>query len=365
MVGILLVVLALGAAVVSVDHAMRRPSTRGARSSRRIDTLPVGTPSEIVGWTSGWNLVTISTRSGAVLHTLATQVGIFAPGLPDVSVAPDGTVFFDSSAASSFDRGDWTGDQIFSVPINGGPIIRVAAGVDPEVSPDGRRLAYVDSDPQGEAPYLSSSGGISIANVVQGGVTDVRTISPGPAQLNQGLSDLSWSADSQDLSFDLLDGSTDGTTSWTLSPGPGVTSLAAAQQIHVQQPGMSWNGYWGRDRHGTPVGLGVLTRESGSQEVVTIDPSTGRVLARLFSLPGVVCVSLPHPSQSACGADFSNAIAGTSTGQSVLIAGVIPIVGGIPTTSGATAVFRWSVGNHAPVRLTAQVLRATWGPPSG
>jgi hypothetical protein len=201
--------------------------------------------------------------------------------------------------------------------------------------------------------------------VVKGGVTDVRTISPGPAQLNQGLSDLSWSADSRDLSFDLLDGSTDGTTSWTLSPGPGVTSLAAARQIHVQQPGVSWNGYWGTGRQGTPVGLGVLTRESGSQQVVTIDPSTGRVLARLFSLPGVVCVSLPQPSQSACGADFSNAIAGTGTGQSVLIAGVIPIVGGIPTTSGAAAVFRWSVGNHAPVRLTAQVLRATWGPPSG
>jgi hypothetical protein len=150
--GILLVVLALGAAVATDDHPAGRSSTPAARSSRRVDVLPVGTPKEIVGWTSGFRLVTISTRTGVVLHTLATQVGIFAPGLPDVSVAPDGTVFFDSSAASTFDRGDWTGDQIFSVPINGGPITRVAAGVDPEVSPDGRRLAYVDSDPQGEAP---------------------------------------------------------------------------------------------------------------------------------------------------------------------------------------------------------------------
>jgi hypothetical protein len=356
--------LVAGVTTVVVLTSSKRSTVTTNAPHGRSHALPASLPKEVVGWTSGFKLVVVSSQSGAIVRTLASNVSIAEPGIPDVSVAANGTVFFDSDAASSYDNGGSVGDQIFSVPIAGGKITHVAAGIDPQVSPDGRMLAYVASDPQDEAPYLSATGGIAVADLADGTIANVRILGPGPAHLNKGLSDLSWSSDSRHLSFDLLDGSTDVTTSWALAVDPGTTSLASAHQIPITNAGVTWNGYWGMDRRGAPQGLGVLTHQDGSQQIVTLDPATGGIVARLFRVPGVVCVALSGMGPPACSADFSNAITGDAAGENILIAGAIPLVGSTPTTSGRADLYRWSSDGRTLVRLTPQVLRATWGPAS-
>ena len=373
LVGVLVLALLVLAAVTVRASPLASPRTPPhLRSGDKVSpALSSGSPREIVGWTSSFKVDVVSTATGHVVRTLASNVAIFAPGLPNVSVAPGGTVYFESAEPAPSSKAVDTGDQIFSVPITGGPARDIAAGSDPQVSPNGRFLAFISPGPAGqagEAPYLVPPVGIDIATLSSGGtITQVLALSPGPAQLNQGASDLSWSGDSDHLSFDLLTPSTDVTTSWTVAvtgTNSGNSSLAAARQIHLRGAGLTWNGYWGRGRHGTAQGLGVLTSASGRQEVVTINPSTGRVVDRLFAMPADVCTPTIPADANSCSSDFTNEVIGDSTGSSVLVSGAIPFVDGTPTTSGKAFLYRWSVGARAPVRLTAQVLVAAWGPPT-
>lgn len=366
-----LVVAALALAAI-VAHAALFTPAGSSSANRHTGTparprLPSGTPNEIVGWTSDAKLVVLSTATGHIMRTLATNVSILAPGLPNVSVAPDGTVLFESAAPSPSDSDVVdAGDQIFSVPITGGPVRDIATGSDPQVSPNGDFLAFISPDPAGEAgeaPYLVPAVGIDIADLSSGGtVSQVRSLPPGPVQIDQGASDLSWSGDSKDLSFDLLNPSTDMTTSWTI-PVAGNDSLAAARQITLQGTGLTWNGYWGSNRRGAPQGLGVLTSASGHQEVVSINPATGRPVDRLFAIPADICTATAPADSDGCSSDFSNAVIGDRAATSILVGGAIPLVEGAPTTSGKAFLYRWSVGERFAVRLTPQVLVATWGRP--
>jgi hypothetical protein len=252
-----------------------------------------------------------------------------------------------------------------TVPITGGRVSDIAAGSDPQVSPNGQFLAFIAPGPAGqagEAPYLVPPVGIDIATLGPGGVISrVHTLGPGPAQLNEGASDLSWSNDSVQLSFDLLNPTTNVTTSWTVPINGAVTSLASARPISLHQTGLTWNGYWGASRSGTPVGLGVLTLASGGQQIVTIDPETGRVMNRLFSITAAICTAAPNARNAGCSSDFSNEVIGDAAGTSVLVAGATPLIDGSPTTSGRTFLYRWSMGDHAPARVTSQILVASWG----
>ena len=76
-------------------------------------------------------------------------MSIFAPGIPNVSVAPDGIVFFESATPSPQDTNATEGDRIFSVPVNGGPVRNIGSGSDPQVSPNGKLLAFIASEPAG------------------------------------------------------------------------------------------------------------------------------------------------------------------------------------------------------------------------
>lgn len=327
----------------------RRPSATFQQPGTPREIAPA-TPGEIVGWTSSDNLVVMSTKTGAVLRTLATDVDIFAPGIPNVSIAPDGTVFFES-ATPSLGNNESGGDELFSVPISGGPVRDLGPGSDPQVSPDGRALAFISPDPEGgagEAPYLVPPVGINVAALSSGSIGSVRTLAPGPEQLNQGVSDLSWSSDSLHLSFDLLNPATNATTAWTLATGD-ASSLAAATRMPLA-PGLSWNGYWGDAHGGADVGLGVLHASSGADEIVSIDPRSGRTIHRLFRVPGAL-----FP-------DFSKSVIGDSAGSNVLVAGVTPVVGGTPTTSGTTYLYRWKLGYRHPVRVADNVLVVSWAP---
>ncbi len=232
------------------------------------------------------------------------------------------------------------------------------------MSPDGDRLAFVSTDPVGEAPYLVAGVGLSVADLRGSTVTDVHTLEPGPRQLDEGLSDLSWSPDGHALSFSLLDGTSDLTTFWTVALDPAPVTLASAHEIPMVQPGVTWNGYLGHLQHGQAVGLGVRRHADGRVDVVMLNPVTGRILATLFGAPGAICVppTASTPGSRECVADFVNPVIGDTSGRDVLLSGVIPIVDGVPTTSGAADAYRWSVGERHAVRLTPQVLQAAWGP---
>jgi hypothetical protein len=311
-------------------------------------------------------VVVVSTDTGRVVRTLASNVSVLAPGVPIVSVAPDGTVFFESATPSPENTDVDQGDQIFSVAITGGPIRDLGAGSDPEVSPNGKFLAFISPDPaglSGEAPYLVPPVGIDIARLSSGSIGAIRTLAPGPAQINEGASDLSWSSDSQQLSFDLLNPTTNVTTSWTLNTSES-TSLAAATRIPLHASSLRWSGYWGKNRSGSNVGLGVSFTGSGHQEVVTINPSTGHVIERLFSVPAEVCTASPPADSNGCDSLFSNEVVGDSAGVNVLVAGAVPLVEGSPTTSGAVWLYRWKAGDRTSTKVAARIDVASWGPSS-
>ena len=311
----------------------------------------------------------LSTRTGAVLRTLASDVSVFAPGLPAISVTPTGAVVFDSDPIPGVSPPNARGDQIFTVPITGGPIHEVAPGFDPAVSPDGRSVAFVASNGVGEAAYVDTTGGIDIATLDGSAITGVVTLHPDATQVGQGISNLSWSPDSRRLSFDLLQPSTDSSTSWILDQLTSASSLASAVQIPLHPAGLSWNGYMGTASDGREVGIGVLTAPqeqpplAGTQGIVSIDPRSGSVLRRLFALPAAVCTTeqTPH-APSDCNADFSNTFDVDQSGSSVLISGVVPLTTGTVSTSGLTYLYRWTHGSTKPVRVSQGVLVAAWGP---
>ncbi len=242
----------------------------------------------------------------------------------------------------------------------------VAAGFFPQVSPSGRFLAYVASSGVGEAPYMLPSGGIAIATLMGNGISNVETLHPDPVQTGQGASDLSWSPDSDNLSFALLNGSSDATTSWTIALASAEGSLASAHEIPLR-PGVSWSGYWKTAKNADRFGIGVLTSPpvdspstlAGSQAIVTINPSTGKPTKRLFTINGAAICTTSVPSD--CQADFVNPLTVGGVGTSVLVGGAIPLAYGSVSTSGASYLYRWSAGDIQPVRLTPGVLVATWG----
>jgi hypothetical protein len=198
---IVVICVAAAATLVITRHTGNQASTQRSRQSSLRASLPAGTPDEIVAWTSNHHVVVISTRSGAILRTLASDVAVFEPGLPDLSVSPQGEVFFNSAPIAGVSQPGAQGDQIFSVPITGGPLREVGAGFFPQVSPNGRFLAYVASNGVGEAPYMLPSGGITIATLAGDNVSSVQTLHPDARQTGQGASDLSWSPHSDRLSF--------------------------------------------------------------------------------------------------------------------------------------------------------------------
>ena len=360
--------LALVVAVVAFARSQTSDRNTASRTGSSTRIVQVQTPNEIVGWTSNGDLEVISAKTGAVERILASDVDLFAPGLPTLSVSPGGVVFFDSVPIVGISPPDAQGDQIYSVPIVGGPVREVSPGYDPAISPDGRTLAFVASNGVGEAPYQLANGGIELAQLNGSETTGVRTLHPSGTMVGAGFSNLSWSLDSQTLSFDQLDPTSDVTSSWLLSDPNAKSSLASAAEIPLHPKGLAWGGFLGRSAKGEPLGIGVQTAVqdepplASSQKVVSIDPQTGAVVHTLFELPAAICTS-PFPSAPAdCDADFTNALDVDPVSSSVLVSGAIPLQYGQVSTSGLTYLFRWDRGSAKPVRLTSGVLVAAWGP---
>lgn len=368
--GWLAAALCIALLIAFVAVARGQTSNRNTPSRTRPFTriVQVQTPKEIVAWTSDRELEVISTTTGAVERTLASDVALFAPGVPTLSVSPVGVVFFDSVPTVGISPPDAQGDQIYSVPIVGGPVREVSPGYDPAISPDGRTLAFVASNGVGEAPYQLASGGIELAQLNGSEITGVRTLHPSGTMVGAGFSNLSWSADSQIVSFDQLDPSSDVTSSWLLSGPNAKSSLASAVEIPLHPKGLAWGGFLDSSTKGEPLGIGVQTAVqdepplASSQKVVSIDPQTGAIVRALFELPAAVCTSASPSTPEDCDSDFSNALDVDPASSSVLVSGAIPLTDGQVSTSGLTYLFRWATDSAKPVRLTSGVLVAAWGP---
>jgi hypothetical protein len=363
--------LAAGAAVVAVNRLDGGPSspTRGDTGRTLSDAEPA-TPAMSVAWLSDQSLVVLNGRTGRVIRTLAPDVGLEEPGLPNLSVSSGGIVFFDNVSAAPFVPATASGgDQIYRVPIGGGPVTHLAAGYDPQVSPDGRTLAFLAPEVGGEDPYLDAAGGIEIAQVTPTGITGLRILHPDASQLNLGISQLSWSPDSGRISFSLYNGQQNSTTFWQLDLSGGSTSLGPAQEIPISNPSLTWNGFWGHRIDGSYVGLGLLTGSNGAQHVVTVDPKSGRVISSLFSVPGRICVTRSAPvslqaqinGSSPCVSNFNDAVSGDASGTDVLVAGSTHVQASTGQQS-TPYLYRWRIGGDSLVKLTPTALIATWGP---
>ena len=214
----------------------------------------------------------------------------------------------------------------------------------------------------------SRNGGIELARLNGSVITGARTLHPSGTMVGGGFSNLSWSADSQTLSFDQLDPSSDVTSSWLLSDPNAKSSLASAVEIPLHPKGLTWGGFLGRSAMGEPMGIGVQTAVqdepplASSQEVVSIDPQTGAVVRTLFELPAAICTSSSPSAPEDCDADFTNTLDVAPSGSNVLVSGAIPLKYGQVSTSGVTYLFRWDTSSAKPVRLTSGVLVAAWGP---
>ena len=362
----LCIALVIALVVVARSHANGH-NTR-ARAPKVVRIVRASAPREIVGWTSSSHVEVISTTTGSVERILASNVALDAPGLPTLSVSSGGVVFFDSDPIEAVSPPDAQGDQIYSVPITGGPVREVAPGFDPAVSPDGRTLAFVAPNGIGEAPYQLANGGIELAQLNGSDITAARILHPTGAMVGAGISNLSWSADSQTLSFDQLDPSSDATSSWLLSAPTQQSSLESAVAIPLHPTGLTWGGFFGDRARGRPLGIGVLTTSENEpplanpQRVVSIDPQSGEVVRTLFTLPEAICTSSSPSTPKDCDADFSNALVADSGSSNVLVSGAIPLTYGQVSTSGLVYLLRWNAALTKPVRVLSGVLVAAWGP---
>lgn len=144
--------------------------------------------------------MTLNPATGVVEQTLVPSG---ADGAGEVSVAPDGTVFFTVK--------NGCGSTIEEVPVGGGSVVLIAPGSAPAVSADGTKLAYASQPQYGPAPDCQ----VASPDLDEYYQLKIRTLSSGatvtlpalPAGQGTGLphpiSYLSWSADNTHLAVSI------------------------------------------------------------------------------------------------------------------------------------------------------------------
>jgi hypothetical protein len=351
--GASLVLLAAAAATGPVGLSGRTARAPAGGGGPAPPGPVAGMPSQIVVWTASFKIEVLSSRTGRLIRTLATNVALFQ-GLPALAVSPAGVVYFDDVYAPGplpavpggiQGSGRGAGEWVLSVPLAGGPVTRVALGSDLALSPDGRLLAYVPwTDPLCSPPSRPCEGkpeAIVVRDLPAGTQKTWAFTSTVPFVTN-----LSWSPDGRYLAFAGMTGIKNGTvtvrTAQVLDTRSGGT-LDDARRIPLGQAA-AWAGYL------TPqAGAGVLTGPDGIIQagggLVEIGISSGRVLRRLTSLP---------PRGLGTGNVFDgteNTITADRTGRYLLIVGV---------GTGSGEIFRWTFGMPRPVSIASGALEAAW-----
>ena len=303
--------------------------------------LPAGPvrpmPSQVVVWTGGFKIQVLSSRTGRVVRTLASNVGLYQ-GIPTIAVSPAGIVYFDTARGPE----QW----IESTPQTGGPITTIGPGDMPAISRDGRLLAYLAwtvkiYPPNTPARDMTSAPeAIVVRNLETGAVRSWAFTSDVPA-----ISSLSWSPDNRFLAYTSL--------SWASGqPAPDTTqlldtrsggTLTSARRIPLAA-GLEWAGFL------TPqVGLAVTpypVAQGRQQTLVAVATRTGRILGQLIRLP----------SQGLSTGNASDGMEGGITadpaGRYLLIATNGP--------RGYGEILRWAVGERHLTDLAAGAIRAAW-----
>ncbi len=345
MVLVLALVLSAGWLLTST---IRTPVTRSGPAAPRSSPAATSLPPEMVVW-KGFAIEVISSRDGHRIRALATGVALNR-GLPHPTVSPRGIVYFDQGVAPPVGI---PFEQIRSVPLLGGPATVVANGRDPTISPNGSLLAYVtDSSPEA----------IAVLDLDTGATKRWASSSVGP-----DITQLSWSTDSRFLAFTAVIPSSDRRTeslgNWALDVTAASGSLGTASRIRLPlcpipdlwapygaSRAMAWVGYLSPHE-----GIGACQQfgpspQSGRIQLDLVDPTDGRLVARLPSLRGELGVA--------------NAFAGTESTVSIDASGRYLAVGEAGTGTGA--LYRWSIGQPRtavaarPVLVTRGAFAASW-----
>ncbi len=280
------------------------PVPKGTPPARHIEGAAVpAMPSQMVVWASAqvgttMSIQVISSRSGHVVRTLASDLGLFN-STPQPAVAPDGTVYYDQAIGAT-QQGPGAHppvEQILSVPITGGPSTFVADGHDPVVSPDGRYLAYLIWTQITDGPE-----GVVVVNRLTGMVNTWQYSTNAP-----DINTIWWSPDSRALvvSSATLVG-TGPRSTWHPSVGRLVLSdpnrsLDVLPQVKLPLcppptqwagPGasrdMAWAGFLN-----TAEGIGMcyhvgLTSEDSWTQPVVVNLATGSVVRKLPVVRGLI-----------------------------------------------------------------------------
>jgi len=290
------------------------------------------TPGQVVAW-KHFHLDVLSSLNGHVIRTLATEVSEFR-GLPSLSVAPGGTVYFDNHAFV----GSSPVDRIYSVPVSGGAPSYIADGRTPAVSPDGRFLAYVTNDPVA-SPVVKEA--ITIEDLRSHTIRSWTDTAP-----QADLWALAWSPDSRLLSFSETTWPPSGanasgaaaisylmfdTARPALSPG-------AVQRIPLA-PGVSWACFIAGSRSGDLVGIGKVSNSSGLR-LVEADVRSGRTIRVIGTIPGAVDATIQSDT----------------SGRHLLVAA------SGSGSFGFGRLYRWTSGSARPTAIAPGVLVAAWVP---
>jgi hypothetical protein len=279
-------------------------------------------PRQVVVWTGGFRIEVISSRTGGVVRTLATNVGLYR-GTPTVAVSTAGVVYFDTAR----DREEW----IESTPLTGGRITTVAAGYLPSISQNGRLLAYVE--------YASQPEAIVVRNLTTGAIRTWTFVSDVP-----DISGLSWSPDSRFLAYTASywadAGQTPVDVTRLLDTRSGGT-LVSQRRIPLRR-GLDWAGFL--TAH---VGMAVASYPGDQHSLVAVATGSGRLLRRLILLPRQE-LSVDNASDGTEGT-----ITADGTGGYVLIATAGP--------HGYGKIFRWTAHTRLLVSVAGGALRAAWG----
>jgi hypothetical protein len=328
LVGASIVVLA-AAAVTGGIGLSGRPARGPAGGTRAASGPASSMPPRVVVWTDNFRIEVLSSRTGRLIRTLATNVAL-NQGVPTLAVSPAGIAYFDDA------RG--TREYVLSVPLAGGPVTTIAEGRDPAISPDGRVLAYVIYTHRSAARQPEA---IVVRNLPAGTQRTWAFTSYLP-----DITNLSWSPDGRYLAFAGITGIKNSTvtvrTAQVLDTRSGGT-LDGARRIPLGQR-VAWAGFLT-----SQAGAGVMLDQYGAIQtdggLVEVELSSGRILRRLTSLP-------PR------GLGTGNAFDGTENTVAVDRSGRYLLLVGMGHGNGE--IFRWTFGMQHPVRITSSALVAEW-----
>ncbi len=355
----LTVVTAIGAVACGSDSGTKA-STGGTKATTGTTSAATtgGTrseamPSLILAGTSDRRVVLLSAQDGSTTRVLATNVGSSTSARVTRVAANSDTAFYSyfvpityskAREFSCFDESEF----LESIGIDGQHDHRIGPGRSPAISPDGRRLAYV----RGQGNMDCSLQSVVVRDLQTGKEHTWRVSHP------EGVGPLSWASDSRHLlvnsapdnesggpdTYRVLDTETGG----SLSDAPKVPLAGQAPNVPYVLGELGELG-----DTGTMAGF---SSQSGDR-VVALDPKTGNELRTLYTFP---VATLGGPAVPKFEYEDHGRFESDASGRYLLW-----VVNGV----GAEGVdkpllFRFSVGEPAPVELGNGIVGAAWVPGS-